>query len=221
MRQLPFAVLAILIASSPSLASIDDGAPLAASDYLFPSGGGLTATVASGLPFLGIAEVAYGLTDRFSLGALVGATPDLPGVDGTLAIGLRPRVVLLERGPWRANLIVSILAYPAVKGFGRREPWMLTRPTLIAERALASGIRLNAGMGLIGAACLSSILSLGQERDMDGGLWNTASVGASLPLSPRVNAFADASVILHGVKVAHDWLGGAPLVAYAGVVTSF
>jgi len=193
----------------------------AAPDDLFARSGGFSATVASGLPFLGIGELTYGVSDRFSIGAVGAATPDVAGVRGTLALGLRPRGVVFHSGAWRSALVVPVFYYPQVEGFGDREPWMLTRPTVTLERELQGGARVDVGVGLIAAACMDSLLTLGKERTMMGGVWNTATVGGSVPVSRRTSVLAEASLVLRGVAPARDWIGGAPVIAFAGVVTSF
>jgi hypothetical protein len=94
------AALIALAASLPALA--EDAAPSAPprGDYLFPAGGSFSATAASGLPFLAIGEVAHGVSQQCSIGIFAGATPDMPGIDGTLGLGVRPRVILFATGPW-------------------------------------------------------------------------------------------------------------------------
>src|SRR5437762_14386768 len=65
---------------------------LAPNDALFPSAGSVAGSVATGIPYLGIGEVAYGVTDRFAVGVVGGVTPT------TVGGGVRLRGVLFERG---------------------------------------------------------------------------------------------------------------------------
>ena len=211
---------ALSLASGGAAAADETARQAARNDYLFPRGGDFSASAASGYPFLGIGELAYGVTDRFAIGAFGAATPDVGGVKGTLAMGLRPRGVLFDTGAWRSTLMVPVLYYPDVKGFGDREPWMLVRPTLALERELPSGARVNVTLGLLGAACMDSILSLGKEHVMMGGVWETAGLGGALPISSRTSVFAEASLIMNGVVPARDWIGGLPVVGFAGVTTT-
>jgi hypothetical protein len=74
-------------------------------------------------------------------------------------------------------------------------------------------------MGAIAAACTDSIVTLGKEHTMEGGIWNTAGVGGALPLSSGTSVFAEGSLIMRGVVPANDWIGGMPVVAFAGVTT--
>jgi hypothetical protein len=193
----------------------EDGVPL---DPLFAQRHEVTATVASGVPFLGIAELAFAVSDRFSIGLFSGATPDLATVQGTLAVGLRPRGVLLEKGPWRATVVAPILFYPQVRGFGDREPWFLVRPTAGVERELGAGARIGFGAGIIAAACADSILTLGKEPMM-GGVWETIGISGSLPIAAHTSLFADVSVVTKGTTLAKDWIGITPIIAYAGIST--
>jgi hypothetical protein len=194
--------------------------PIPAPDYLFAPAGTFSITLASGIPLLGIGELTYSPTDRFAMGAVVAGTPDLPRVQGTAAIGLRPRGVVLVEGSWRSVLVVPILSYPKVPGFGDRDPWILARPTLTLEKTFVSGVRLSVGVGLIAAACTESLFTLGQEHTMMGGVWNTASFGGAVPISARTSLFGEASLIMRGVVPANDWIGGAPIVALVGIATS-
>ena len=194
--------------------------PVPAPDYLFAPAGTFSITLASGIPLLGIGELTYSPTDRFAMGAVVAGTPDLPGVQGTAAIGLRPRGVILVEGSWRSVLVVPILSYPKVPGFGDRDPWILTRPTLTLEKTFVSGVRVSAGVGLIAAACTESLFTLGQEHTMMGGVWNTASLGGAVPIAAHTSLFGEASLILGGVVPASHWIGGAPIVALVGIATS-
>src|ERR1041385_5669844 len=65
-------------------------APIAP-DYLFPRQGNTSLTASSGIPFLGIGEVAYGFSDKLALGAIGGITPTVVG------FGIRGRGLLYER----------------------------------------------------------------------------------------------------------------------------
>jgi hypothetical protein len=210
---------------SPEAAPTRDAATADAStrapahDYLMPRAGDFSATFASGVPFLGLGEIAYGPTDRFAIGALAGATPDLPKVSGTAAIGLRPRGIVWKSGAWRSTLTAPVLYYPELQGFGAREPWVLARPTIGLEREIGSGARVNVTVGAIAAACTESIVTLGKEHTMEGGVWNTAGVGGALPLTANTSVFAEGSLVMRGVVPAPDWIGGSPVVAFAGVTT--
>jgi hypothetical protein len=189
-------------------------------DPLLPGGGSFAVAGASGIPFLALGELTYGFTDRFALGAIAAATPNVGSNRGTSALGLRPRGVLFASGPWRSVLSVPVLYYPEVEGFGgAREPWMLARPTVSVERALPGGASVSLSLGAIGVTCAESLLTLGKEHTMMGGIWETAGIGGTIPLSGRWTLFGEASLIARGIEPARDWLGGLPVVAFLGVAT--
>lgn len=212
-------------AAPPTIANPDepthlaDGQEPTSTDPLFPRAGGFDAAAASGIPFLALGELSYGFTDRFALGAIAAATPNVGSIEGTMAYGLRPRGVVFASGPWRSVVTVPVLFYPQVSGFGDREPWMLARPTLSLERALPGGASVDVTLGVLGVACLEGIETLGKEHTMEGGLWETGGIGGSIPLSRATTLFGEASVITRGVEPASDWVGGFPVVAMAGVTT--
>jgi hypothetical protein len=45
-------------------------------------------------------------------------------------------------------------------------------------------------------------------------------VGGSVPLSARTELFGEGSLIMSGLVPAQNWIGGAPVVAIAGITTS-
>jgi hypothetical protein len=218
---LGFAVAAFLSVLSSKARAVEESShaelpPLASSprhDYLFPKAGHFTTSLATGVPFVALGELAYGVGTRFSFGAMGGATPVVTG------LGIRPRGILFSVGSTRATLTVPIFYYPKTS---TGDPWMLARPTLLFEHAFGSGARLSGGLGVIGAACTDSIFSLGREHSgtFMGGLWNTVAVGGAVPLSSKTSLFAEGTAILRGVRFAgRDWVGGPPFAIEVGVAT--
>jgi len=208
-------------AASPETPDAPPPRPPLSADYLFPRAGGFTATGATGLPFFGIGELTYGVSDRFAVGAVAAATPNIGRIHGTMALGVRPRAVLFASGDWRSYVAVPVFYYPEVDGFGGNlEPWILVRPSVSLERRLPGGARASVGLGAIAAACTESILTLGKERTMMGGVWDTAILGGSVPLSGRTQLFGEGSLIMSGLVPARGWIGGAPVTALAGITTS-
>ena len=83
------------------------------SDHLFAEKGRSAVTIATGIPYVGIAEYAYGFSDRFTMGVLVGTTPRVPG------FGVRFRNILHSNGDnKRIYLRTPLLYYPQTKGLG-------------------------------------------------------------------------------------------------------
>src|SRR5262249_45749953 len=66
------------------------GAAATEDDPLFPGGGHLSVSAATGIPYVGIAEVAVGFHDRIALGLMAGATPYVAGA------GLRFRAAIID-----------------------------------------------------------------------------------------------------------------------------
>jgi hypothetical protein len=225
----------LVIVASTSTASAGDGHPAAPGDvrtpdrsgmgqtdyrlgeghddYLMPGAGHVSGSMTTGVPFLALGEVAYGVSDGFAVGAIGGVTPRVGG------FGLRPRGVLFRSKLERVELVVPVLYYPKT---GDREPWMLARPTLSFEHAFVSGVRVSFGLGAVGASCIESLVTLGREHDRKvmGGLWNTATVGGALPILRHASVFGEATAILSGVRPAgSEWIGGPPVVVALGIET--
>jgi len=141
---------------------------------LFPERGRFTATFSSGVPYLAIAEVAYGFGDRFALGVLGGVTP-------TYGFGLRVRGVM---GDWgRAKLVLGtrLLYYPATHS-SNGEPWVLALPTVRLDLAASPRVHLHLEAGAALATCTGSLAALfgGKHSDDDrggfmGGAWSVAA----------------------------------------------
>jgi hypothetical protein len=171
----------------------------ARADYLFPPPGDFSMSFATGIPLLAIAELDYAVRSGLAVGALAAATPDIGSMRGTAALGVRPRGILFESGPWRAVLTVPALYYPPVAGFGGdRDSWVLARPTFTLERTLRSGVRANFGLGLIAAVYTEGIFGQSAERGAPRTvtLWNTMSLGGAVPLSSRASLFAEAALVM-------------------------
>jgi hypothetical protein len=206
-------VLATLVTTLPARAAdarLDEGRE-EPDDYLMPGAGRVSGSVATGVPFLALGEIAYGVSDGLAVGVIGGVTPRVDG------FGLRPRGVLFRSGRERVELVVPVLYYPKT---GDGEAWMLARPTASFEHALASGARISFGLGFVGATCVESLVTLGREHDRKvmGGLWNTAAIGAAMPISRGASLFGEATAILAGLRPAgSNWIGGPPVVVAVGV----
>jgi hypothetical protein len=192
-------------------------------DYLFPAAGRLSVSLGSGVPFLGVGELAYGFGSRFSAGALVAATPDVGSVRGTTAAGARLRGIVWRSGSWRSVVLAPLLYYPNIAGLGgERDPWVLARPEITLERGFGSGSWVNVGLGAIAAACTESLVTLGREHSPSvmGGVWESARIGGATPLSGSASLFGEASLVLDGVMPARRWIGLVPVVTVVGVEAS-
>jgi len=218
-----------------------------ASDPLFPGKGQSTATFLTGLPYAGIAEYAYGFTDRFAVGAWAGlVTPEIIGY------GLRLRYLLAQPTPdFRIHVKAPLIYYPKSNGHA---PWYLVWPTLSAEWQRRRGQRLWTGFGAVatwggeflpGMLAARSAASSTPARKTYGsastgsyqrpatspaaladgsksGRWNTLQIGFSRPLTRKTTFQCEAAVVLSGFSLASSrWVGGWPVILTTGVSHRF
>lgn len=94
-------------------------------DHLFLFKGSTSVTIGTGIPYIGIGEVAYGVTAGFTVGAIFGVTPLVEGY------GIRVRGLIYENDDtkFRVHLRAPIFYYPKTFSLGA-EPWWLTYPAL-------------------------------------------------------------------------------------------
>lgn len=194
-------------------------------DHLFLLKGTTSATIGTGIPYVGIGEVAYGVTSGFTVGALFGVTPLIPGY------GLRLRGLIYENqeAAFRLHLRAPVFYYPKTKDLGG-EPWWLTYPAVAAEWKTEPGWRYSADVGIITAVCAHSLSNtlFGAKEDMDdemgfeGGIWNTAGVGIALPISDNITCQMNAALVLNGLRIADEhWVGGPPTVVSLALTYQF
>ncbi len=200
---------------------------------LFPGAGHPTLAAATGLPFLGIGEIGIGVSKNFAIGVVGGITPSV------VTAGLRPRVRLATSEHTSFTLIAPMLYYPSASAPGPgnvgTSSWLLARPELLWGGDLGERWTLAGGMGVIAAG---STEALGQcfsghkfempaydgspeaKKGFAGGIWNTVSMRSSYRLGVSSHLFAEASVVMAGVKPA-DNVGGPPIVVELGYQVSF
>ncbi len=189
-------------------------------DPLFPLKGKSMITISTGIPYVGIAEYSYGITDKFSVGVVAGVTPKVPGY------GIRVRGVLYQSGEsFRVYFRAPLFYYPSTKDLGG-DPWILTWPVVNAEWKLKSGTRLSAGAGLVAAACVESIFGkeeIGEEEGFMGGVWNTFQVGISMPLTRSIVVHGEIAAVMNGYRLAkpEQWAGGPPVILVLGLNYNF
>jgi len=213
-------LLAAAPAADPELTSVVEASPSRPThlaDSLFPERGRLAATFSSGVPYLAIAEVAYGFSDRFALGVLGGVTPS------TYGFGVRVRGVV---GDWgRAKLVLGtpLLYYPATHS-SNGEPWVLALPTLRLDLAASSRVHFHLEAGAALAACTGSLAALfgAEHPDEDGGgfmggAWSVVGGGVAWQAGEKTVLFLDALLVSRGFQVANTgWIGGPPFVLTLG-----
>ncbi len=213
----------VLLASS-TYSQIDQLYESPSPDHLFAGDGKSMVTVSTGIPYVGIAEYAYGVSSKTTIGFMYGQTPFVEGY------GLRIRTIIAEpEDNLRVYFRAPIFYYPKTQSLGG-EPWFLTWPALNLEYKRDCGRRMWAGIGAIGAVCANSlkhqIFGGHEEGEMEmgfeGGLWNTVQVGITQPISEHFVAQAEVGLVMSGLKVAgSDWVGGPPVVALVALTYAF
>jgi hypothetical protein len=218
----------VLVAPRPARA--EDAPPFDGSethwkgDPIFPGTHHGSIGVASGVPFVGMAEAAYAPSEGFAMGAIVGATPYVLGV------GLRPRVGIPIAERTRLSLVAPLLYYPTGEGLvGDGPPWFLAQPAVRLERRFGERGYGYVGAGVVGAIGFPTRDQNGQivvtyndrrvvEKGTPWGLWNTVGLGGAYEIADRTALFADGMLILRGVRLAGDeWIGGPPFAFTVGV----
>ena len=223
--------LACLLVPSAAFAQDAPSAPERHSDYLFPKAGDLSLSLATGIPFLAMSEVAVGITNRFSIGGIAGIAMSGDGPPTNVGFGLRPRVDVWHSHRWRVEAVVPVLYYPKTNG-----TWFLTRPAVQVERTWESGWRAYGGVGVVAVVSEDaltgntkpgeSVLPYGgtpgqKAGDASNGIWNTLSVGGALPLGKKTSVFGEGVLVLNGYKLpGQEWVGGVPFVLTLGITTT-
>lgn len=181
-------------------------------DPLF--GDGASFSLATGVPFLGMGEAAWGFGDRFTLGVLLGATPNVLGV------GARPRAVIIQGASDRLQVVVPMLYYPQTSD---GSPWVLARPMLELSHATESGIRFGFGVGIIAATAVGADAGSRPYSGSSTGAagiawWTTFGAHFAIPLGEDWSLFTEATLVTKGLRLAGtDWVGGPPFTVSAGI----
>lgn len=217
--------------NEPVLQNQNNQTILKMNDPLFPGRGKSMLTLATGIPYLGIGEYAYGFSNRFSAGLIFGRTPFVNGY------GIRLRLILIQKEEsFRFSLRAPIFYYQGDEKVGK-EPWALGWLTGTAEWKLQNGIRLSGGLGMVGTECIDDIFGfLGTEHEHEeshetaeehveeggmGKIWNTVHIGFSCPIAKRIVFQSEVSLVADGWKIAgSDWVGGIPVIATLGIAYS-
>jgi hypothetical protein len=200
---------------------------------LFPGAGAPTVSAATGLPFLGIAEVGMGVTNGFAVGAVGGVTPSV------WTLGVRPRVRLATSEHTALVLNAPMLYYPKASAPGPGNigatSWMLTRAELFFDGAASERWHVAGGMGFIAAASTEALGNFFAGKDFTmpayngspeskrgfaGGIWNTVAARSSYAFTPRTHLFFEGTVVMQGIALA-EGVGGPPFVVNVGAQHSF
>jgi hypothetical protein len=202
----------LLLSSLASAAEPDVATPVpnppVRNDYLFPGGGNVSLTGATGLPFAASGEVSVGIGSRFAAGAIIAAGP----FPGGVVFGVNPRVDVVHVGAMRLVVDSPLLWYPALNG---SDNWVLWRPMARIQGTTGRvGLYVSAGAlfaKMVGASpAQGPIIPYGgsglPSGVQQGSVWNTWGTGATFALSSRTSIFWEGFVIANGFQLAgQDW----------------
>jgi hypothetical protein len=203
--------------------------PRRSADPLFPGRGHVSVSLATGVPFLAVGEVALGTSESFALGVVGGVADTLR----EYAVGGRARVAVFRAEAVSFVLSLPALYYPPVS-VRHDEPWILTNPSLALHGRLPNDARLYGGIGALAASCTHSLAhhfggdhvaaqDAPEGHTMVNGVWTTVHGGGSLPVSAIAALFVDASLMLDGLELARSYGRqiGPPGLAQLGVTAIF
>ena len=192
----------------------------AAGDPWLPGSCKFNASVATGVPFLVMSEVAVGVTDHAALGVLGGTTPIVAG------FGVRPRVAVPFTSALRILASAPVIYYPP---HADGPAWWLTRRSMMLDWH-ASSFSLAGGAGVVGVATESALFG-GEDmaatsaygrglQNRRSALWWTLNTLATAEVSTKTWLFADLTAVFdHGRLAGRDWIGGPPFIAFLGLGT--
>jgi hypothetical protein len=192
-------------------------------DPLYPGKHHASIALATGVPFVAMGEVAYAPTEHFAIGGLVGATPFV------LGLGLRPRVSIPMNERTRLGFVTTLLYYPTGEGLiGDGPPWFLAQPSLRIERRIGDRGYVDVGAGVVAALGVPAknergemVVTYGDKRfvghELPWGVWNTVGAGGAFAVSEHTVVFAEAMLVLRGVEVPSEWIGGPPVAFTLGI----
>lgn len=205
-----------------------------APDHVLASAGEHRVGLTTGIPFVAMAEYSFGVTDGFSVGAMVGTTPFVK------AYGVRLRGLLYENDQrtFRVMMRGPVLFYPSK---GNSMPWWLAFPQAMAEWRLPTDVRLSVQAGALGTICAVHLQNTvfgaqpavvedspeGRDHEHEPTattsvptkVWGAIGFGSAVPVADRLTITTDVNVIMDGLNFAgDDWVGGPPVVMSFGVV---
>lgn len=168
-------------------------------------------TIATGIPYVAIAEYAYGFSDRITVGILWGITPNVEGY------GVRARAVLYQQSyNFRIYFCTPILFYPGTKELGG-EAWWLTRPNINFEWIKSSGFRYKIGGSIIAASSHHTLFGESSRAKFAPGIWNAVHGGVSFPINSSIMFQCETSLVMSGLNIAGtEWVGGPPVILVIG-----
>lgn len=216
-------------------------------DPFFPSrrqfnAGLITTYTGTTPPPVLIADVTYGISNKFSIGLVGGTT-------GTLALfGMKLNTVLYQKENFRSIFRMAIIYYPERHGtflFDNKAqhvmPWMFTFAVVDAEWKTKKGVRFSLGMGMLETHCIDDMqkwfrsvkeahpdvhqdahqeAQVGSESMIE--VFNTLNAGISIPVSKRLTIRPEVIVAMRGLRIIeqHEFKVN-PVSPYINFVYSF
>ena len=169
----------------------------------------------TGIPVVGTAEYAYGISDRLTFGVLAGFTPLEE------AIGIRVRTVVYQKKEtYRVYYCTPIVFYPQTN-MHDAEPWWLIRPNINFEWLASSGLRYKFGGSLIGVASHQRVFRKTSSEKLSPELWSAVHAGLSMPVASQLSFQAEISYITKGIRTIDTFFGGPPVLAIIGLSYTF
>ncbi len=183
-------------------------------DPLFPARrkinmGVITTYTGTTPPPVFIADVTYGVSNKFSVGMVGGTT-------GALALfGLRVNAILFQQNNFRGVFRMNAIYYPGRDGkflfdqsIQHVMPWMFTMGIADAEWKTKGGTRWSLGFGYLETHCIDGMMKffhLSNEIDEDDELpfqfYGVLHGGVSIPLSNRLTLRPEVVVVMRGFSV--------------------
>ena len=197
------------------------GQAQAASDPWLPGSWKFSASIATGVPFLVMSEVALGITDHAAIGVLGGTTPIVSG------FGVRPRAAVPCTSTLRLLASAPLIYYPP---HADGPAWWLARPSMELDWHATRAFSLAGGAGVVGVATepvlfgseeQAAASAYGRElQNRRTALWWTLNALVSAEVSTKTWLFADLTAVFeHGRLAGSDWIGGPPFIAFFGLGT--
>lgn len=184
-------------------------------DHVINRQGESRVSLLTGIPIVGTAEYAYGVSDRLTFGVLGGFTPFEE------AIGIRVRTVVYQKKEsYRVYYCTPIVFYPQTN-MPHAEPWWLIRPNINFEWLANSGLRYKFGGSLMGVASHRRIFGKSSNEKLSPELWSTIHAGVSMPVATQLSFQAEFSYITKGLKTVDSFFGGPPILAILGFSYTF
>ena len=178
-------------------------------DHVINRKGESRITLATGIPFVGVAEYAYGVTDRFTVGVLGGVTPAVEGY------GFRMRGVVYQKTDrYRVYFCTPVIYYPRLSG---GDPWWLARPNINFEWVNKHNFRYKLGGSLFLAASNNSLFGDAEKATLDPDVWSSIHAGMSVPVKGNISFQTEVSYVSKGVKPIKDFVGAPPVVLVLGL----